>query len=118
MAFEKIVSSASNGDGLELRLFLGFQQEYTHLGHLPLQANSGVSSLSTSSQLLSAKNKSILNMLLVAYRIVDIVASLECHPELPLTYERKSDFGIHVETFSFLRNSAPTHPLSVFRSDP
>lgn len=36
--------------------------------------------------------------------MVDIAATLECYPELPLRYEKSSDFGrsIQVESFSFL----------------
>lgn len=96
-----MISSASSGDWFDLRQFLGFEREYPHLGHLslPLQANTG--SLITS---LSARNKSLLSNLLLAYRMVDIAATLECHPELPLRYEKTGDFGrsIQVGKFSLL----------------
>ena len=87
LAFENTISSASNGDGLALRRFLGFQRDYTHLRHLPLQpeTNSGVLTSS-----LSSKNRSVLSMLLAAYRIVDIATALKFHPELPLTYEKRA----------------------------
>ena len=90
IAFENIISSASIGDGLTMRQFMGFEKEYKHLGRLApaLQANPKVSFTS-----LPSRSKSLLSMLLLAYRTIDIAASLESHPKLSITYERAGGFG-------------------------
>lgn len=97
MAFEKIISSSAHGDGLGIRRFMGFEREYSHLGDLAhaLRANEEVAMTS-----LSTKSKSVLSMLLLAYRMIDIAAALESHPELPIKVEREGSFGICGEVLS------------------
>lgn len=107
MTYEGMILSASSGDGLDLRQFLGFERNYAHLGdlaHFFLQGNPGVDTSS-----LSVKNRSVLSLLFVYYRVLDIIAAnieSDGHPELqvPIRYEKKKEFGtqILVRTFSFL----------------
>jgi hypothetical protein len=94
LAFEGYISSTSNGDWFALRQFLGFERDYTTLGPSLLQSNAG-GWLSITS--LSAKNKIALGNLLLAYRTIDVAATLENHPELPLKYEQLNDFGGSIE---------------------
>ena len=98
MEFEKIISSASYGDGLDLRKFLGFEREYKHLGHLQSSVQGKGSTLITS---LPPKSKSVLSMLILAYRILDAVAALGgAHPDPPLRQDRlksSGDFGRNLE---------------------
>ena len=114
LALEGVISSASSGDWFALREFLGFERQYNYLSrfHIPIRAKPW--SLIPS---LSAKNKAFLGNLLLGYRTVDIAATLECHPELPLRYERMSDFGsgVQVEFFTLFSNSAPSEHLAAFR---
>lgn len=103
LAFESMIASASHGDAFDLRLFLGFEREYTHLDHLQQPAQGkGLDRITT----LSSKNKNALANLLVAYRMVDIAASLESQSELPIRYEKNTDVegDIPVGTLSFLGN--------------
>ena len=70
---------------------MGFEKEYKHLGNLAaaLQANAAFTVPS-----LSAKNKAFLNMLLLAYRTVDIAAALETHPQLQLSVRYEKTEGM------------------------
>jgi hypothetical protein len=97
LSFERIILSASKGDGLDLRQFLGFERNYTHLGSLEpsLHATSGVMTS------LSSQNKSNLSMLLVSYRMVDIKASLEFYPQLPTEYEKSSTSLTNIQVIIF-----------------
>jgi hypothetical protein len=51
---------------------------------------------------LSVKNRTALTNLLFTYRILDIAAAVEGHPELPLTEKksRQGDFKLNVSLFS------------------
>jgi hypothetical protein len=113
LGFENMIASASGGDWFALRQFLGFEREYAHLGHLQPPLSKGEDRIS----LLSSKNKTALSNLLLAYRTVDIAATLKSHPELPVRYEKSSDFGksLQVEFFPF-RNSAPSQCFAGFRT--
>jgi hypothetical protein len=86
---ERTISSASSGDWFDLRRFLRFEREYTHLAHLPLglQDHAGATIAS-----LTHRAKGLLSNLLMLYRIVDIAAALACHPTHPQRYERSSGF--------------------------
>jgi hypothetical protein len=115
LAYESIIASASSGDAFDLRLFLGFEREYTHLYH-PQNTLQGRDFDVIPS--LSAINKSALCNLLVAYRMIDIAAALESHSELPIRYEKKTNFitNIPAGTLSFFGNSASSHYFAAFRS--
>lgn len=100
---ENAIASASGGEMLSLRQFLGFERDYAHLGHLQLpqiapQGRDGdlVRSFSTIKS-LSAKNKSTLALLLLAYRTVDIAAALECHSDILFRCEKTSYFGTKIQ---------------------
>lgn len=115
MDFEKIISSASTGDGLSLRHFLRFEREYAHLGDLTkaLQPSSEVKISS-----LSTKSRSYLSMLLLAYRTLDIAASLarDCHIDPPPMVGKSIGQNTTVETLSFFFNPAPSQPFIALRS--
>jgi hypothetical protein len=98
--YEETIASATIGEGLALRKFLGFQRDYAHLGQLAqfLQEQPG---LLTSS--LSLSNRSVLSNLFAMYRVVDIAATLKGLPELDLKYEktRVVDTKLQVRTVLF-----------------
>jgi hypothetical protein len=116
LAFETCVSLASKGDAFFLRKFLNFERDYSELySHLPsdllskLQAKTPAKSEGIITN-LSAKNRSTLSNLLLAYRTVDIAAAtLEGYPEQPLKYERTNFFGDEIKVslapFPFSSNS-------------
>lgn len=75
---------------------MGFEREYRHLGSLvpPPQAVAINSSL-------SSRNKSTIGMLLLAYRMADIAASLDETPELSMNYERTVEYAPFAEVSNF-----------------
>jgi hypothetical protein len=93
---ENVISSSSMGDGLGLRHFLGFERAYPHLGNLAPTLHA------ISIDDLSSRNKSVLSMLLLAYRTIDIAAALDEFPELSVKFERTGTFGECAEVCFFL----------------
>lgn len=85
--FEKNISSASQGDALSLRQFLGFERDYSHLGSL----NPSLHIKPGDRKTLSSRNKSALSTLLVSYRVLDILAGLEGQSEPSIQVQKNTE---------------------------
>lgn len=114
ISIESLIASSNHGDGFSLRQFLGFERDYTHLNAF-LQAHADVLQAQVKPILtsLSAKNRVVLNMLFLSYRVMDIAASLEGYPR-GIKYEKKGDFRskIQVSTFLYSVFSTTSQPFS------
>jgi hypothetical protein len=88
--FETYLSSASTGDQLALRNFLGFNK--THL-HLPAELRPENLLCEAIMTALNPKNRSALIGLLLSYRILDVAAVLKGFPGLGLKHRHDVSFG-------------------------
>jgi hypothetical protein len=88
--FESYLSSASTGDQLALRNFLGFSKAHLHLPAELRPDNQLSDALMTA---LSPKNRSSLIGLLLSYRILDVAAVQRGLPSLGLKHRHNVSFG-------------------------